>query len=281
MRKKIRTWLQSLFLSEQDRKTLNDFNKYNNYASQAVEEEGMNDKFLYDFKGDTWGGGRFNNGGGFISVDSINGAELVEGTPLPPTAGAEDPAGAADAPAPKEQKIIKIAIKPKDVVDELEKVPTHWSLEGLDAKIAILKSKETLLKNNHYSKREVSAMIECVENRKKFVADLKVRDFFNRFDNTNDEKIDKLLGKYKFVMKTADLFIPEFPDDAIQTMKDYTEQVEAICGKKPIFYVIAEESKFKKAYEKRDPILLAQSPFGFYWQILGAWDEEMQILSEL
>ena len=38
---------------------------------------------------------------------------------------------------------------------------------------------------------------------------------------------------------------------------------------------------FRKAYEKRDPILLAQSPFGFYWQILGAWDKEMLLLGEL
>jgi hypothetical protein len=45
--------------------------------------------------------------------------------------------------------------------------------------------------------------------------------------------------------------------------------------------VIAEPDKFRKAYEKRDPILLVQSPFGFYWQILGAWDKEMMLLSEL
>ena len=50
---------------------------------------------------------------------------------------------------------------------------------------------------------------------------------------------------------------------------------------RPIFYVIATEDKFRKAYEKRDPILLVQSPFGFYWQILGAWDKEMILLSEL
>jgi uncharacterized lipoprotein len=47
------------------------------------------------------------------------------------------------------------------------------------------------------------------------------------------------------------------------------------------FYVIAEEKSFKSAAEKRDPILLVQSPFGFYWQILGAWDKEMILLSEL
>jgi len=33
--------------------------------------------------------------------------------------------------------------------------------------------------------------------------------------------------------------------------------------------------------EKRDPILLAQSPFGFYYNILGAWEKEMVYLPEL
>jgi hypothetical protein len=65
------------------------------------------------------------------------------------------------------------------------------------------------------------------------------------------------------------------------SMKKYTDNMEKLCKKKPVFYVIAEPDKFKKAYEKRDPILLVQSPFGFYWQILGAWDKEMILLSEL
>ena len=64
-------------------------------------------------------------------------------------------------------------------------------------------------------------------------------------------------------------------------MAAYTEHTVSVCGKKPIFYVIAEPDKFRKAFEKRDPILLVQSPFGFYWQILGAWDKEMLLLGEL
>ena len=30
-----------------------------------------------------------------------------------------------------------------------------------------------------------------------------------------------------------------------------------------------------------NPILLVQSPFGIYWQILGAWDKELVLLEEL
>ena len=171
----------------------------------------------------------------------------------------------------------KIAVKPKDVLSELETIPTPWTLSNLEDKIEVLKYKADLI-TQHYSKREVKALIERLENRKKWH---KFKNFFNEFQNTTDEKIDILLEKYDLVMKTSDLFIPEFPDDAIDVMKKYTDNMKNLCKKKPVFYVIAEPDKFKKAYEKRDPILLVQSPFGFYWQILGAWDKEMILLSEL
>lgn len=176
-----------------------------------------------------------------------------------------------------ENKPLKIKIKPIDVLNELERVPKPWDLNNLDDKISILEYKMELI-TQHYAKREISGLIERLKNRKKWD---KFSKYFSKFENTTDEKIEALLEKYDLVMKTSDIFVPEFPDEAVNVMKSYSEHMMKLCGKKPIFYVIAEESKFKKAYEKRDPILLVQSPFGFYWQILGAWDKEMLILSEL
>ncbi len=45
--------------------------------------------------------------------------------------------------------------------------------------------------------------------------------------------------------------------------------------------MIAENGKFKKEFDRNDPILLAQSPFGIFWDVLGAWDEEILLLEEL
>ena len=70
-------------------------------------------------------------------------------------------------------------------------------------------------------------------------------------------------------------------DEAVNVMKKYTEVTKKMSGESPVFYVIAEAKDFIKKQEKLDPILLVQSPFGFYWQILGAWDKEMLLLSEL
>ncbi len=235
------------------------FKKGNNSTGASFiinSDREFNDTFLFDFKNyrSQYTGVTMNT---FISV------------------GGPDSDSSGDQTSPKSPQ--KIAVKPKDVLAELETIPTPWTLSNLEDKIEVLKYKRDLI-TQHYSKREVEGLIERLENRKKWG---KFKSFFDEFQNTTDEKIDILLEKYDLVMKTSDLFVPEFPDDAIAVMKKYTDNMQKLCKKKPVFYVIAEPDKFKKAYEKRDPILLVQSPFGFYWQILGAWDKEMILLSEL
>jgi hypothetical protein len=225
--------------------------------------DGLDETFLFDFKNYQSGYRGNGNTGTFISFDGMSGG----------ISGSSDEGSSYQT----DKKPKKIAVKPIDVVNELETIPTPWTLSNLQDKIEILEYKRDLI-TQKYSRREVEAMIERLENRKKWD---KFRKFFDDYQNTTDEKIDDLLDKYDLVMKTSDLFVPEFPDVAIQTMKSYTDNMMKLCKKKPVFYVIAEPDKFRKAYEKRDPILLVQSPFGFYWQILGAWDKEMMLLSEL
>lgn len=46
--------------------------------------------------------------------------------------------------------------------------------------------------------------------------------------------------------------------------KEYTEFCLQVCNKKPIFYVIADSKDFQVVNKRRDPILLAQSPYGHF-----------------
>lgn len=232
----------------------------NGYSITADEPDEKNDNYLVDFRRGFIGGGGVVTG--TVSFTGDSSSELVSTTP-----------------APK-----KIKIKPKAVFDELERSPTMWSLENIDTKIEIMKDKAELV-NQTYTKRELNDFISRLEHRKKLREKDKDRktflSYFQQFDTTTDEKVEALLDKYELVMKDADIFIPEFPDEAIKIMKTFNRKVERVTGKKPVYYVIAEDSKFEKKYEKRDPILLAQSPFGFYYHILGAWDTEMIYLPEL
>lgn len=166
---------------------------------------------------------------------------------------------------------------PLSVMNELATVPIPFSLENLDDKIAVLKDK-TKLTFQRYAIEQIEGLIVCLENRKKYEEH---HEFYTRFPNTTDEKIEDLLSKYSLEMKSSDLFVPTFPDDAVKIMKEYNNTTKKATGKSAVFYVIAEAEDFVKKVKKLDPILLAQSPFGFYWQILGAWDKEMLLLSEL
>lgn len=253
MRKRIKKLvLYLLGLSQEEINSINQYSQYQKTVMNTVVSAEMNDIYLFDFK--NWASQYNGMGTGFIGISadgSVNGTvSKIES---------------------------KIKIKPIDVLNELENVPTIPSLVMLDEKISILKDKTKLIQQN-YAKREVEGLIERLENRKKYNEH---KDFFGKFQSTTEEKITPLLKKYELVMKTADIFIPEFPAEAVKVMKEYTEKLQSICGKKPVFYVIAEEKDFKSAYEKRDPILLAQSPFSFTYDILGAWDKEMLCLAEL
>lgn len=170
-------------------------------------------------------------------------------------------------------------VTPVSVKHELGNVPSPFNtnLRDLDEKISTLKDKAKLL-NQKFSKRQINGLIKRLENRKKYKYEA---NFYSSFPNTTDDKIEDLLSKYKLVMKKSDLFVPTFPKEAIDIMKKYTEVTKELTGETPVYYVIAEVKDFKKKQKKLDPILLAQSPFGFYFQILGAWDKEILCLSDL
>lgn len=186
----------------------------------------------------------------------------------------------SDSNAPKKPTDARKEVNPKDVYDELSRIDCPFDLdeESINNKIDLLKRKIELGDDQRYTKKQMEGMIDCLQYRKQYKEH---EGFFSKFGYTNQEKIDNLLKEYKLSMQKSTLFIPEFPESAVKIMEMYSEHVDAITGKKPVFYVIAKPETFKKKYEKHDPILLVQSPFGFCWQILGAWDDELTVLEEL
>lgn len=173
----------------------------------------------------------------------------------------------------------KINVRPKDVFDELERVPNPIDLdpESISKKIELLERKIKLGDIQFYTEQQMRGMIVRLKNRVHYNEH---KEFYEQYQYTTQEKIDELLEKYHLCIKKSTLFVPTFPDDAINAMESYSKETKKFTNR-PEYYVIAKEDDFKKKERKLDPILLVQSPFGFYWQILGAWDEEMLLLDEL
>ena len=178
-------------------------------------------------------------------------------------------------------------VTPKQVFHELERVQTMFSLLDIEKKILLFKSMTSLIRRENMG--GIKATLGDIElrltARLKYRNDKAVRAFFDQFQNTTDVLIENLLARYEHLrIGPADDFIPEMPDDALTYMLDYAKWTHKVTGKKPVFYLIAGENDFKRqecGRANRDPILIVQSPFGFYWQILGAWDEEMRHVQEL
>lgn len=131
----------------------------------------------------------------------------------------------------------------------------------------------------NYGRAEVFSMIERLNARRKYLAHRATFDDFAY--TTNDALREVLAANNHLEARPVGPMLPDLPKEAVDAMHRYTKATEDVTGKRPVFYLISEKKEERKVQRKRDPILLAQSPFGFFWQILGAWDKEVVLLEEL
>ncbi len=152
----------------------------------------------------------------------------------------------------------------------------NGQIQDFKDKLKIIKSSESDWRNGV---QEVASILARLESRLKYKNHIA---FFDSYAYTTTTKINELIKAHSYLkIGEVEQFIADMPNEATVEMKKYTEETIKLCDKKPLFYIIANKKDFKNAETRRDPILLAQSPFGHFWQILGAWDEEMLFLEDL
>ena len=232
-------------------------------GQNAVKES----KYLPDFYT------AFNNGNtlyGYTSISDITNSsvvtKIVEGTETKPK------------PEPLTPKTVYDLKMLHDQTFQLNVDPVY-----IDQQLADFKDKLGLIKSEEYDMargvQEISSIIVRLENRKKYG---EVKDFFEEYPYTSSSKIDEVVKAHDY-LKIGQIaqFLADMPKEAVEAMKQYNEHTDAICGKQAVFYIIADKKDFEKTTKRRDPILLAQSPFGHFWNIIGAWDKEMLLLENL
>lgn len=152
----------------------------------------------------------------------------------------------------------------------------------IDGQIADFKTKLAMMKDpqyDHMGSSEIGSIILRMENRKKYAT---VRKTFEKFPYTTNKRIEAVIKSHSYLqLGEVSQFLADMPAEATEAMKEYNAVTTELCDKKAVFYIIANKKDFQKTNSRRDPILLAQSPFGHFWQIIGAWDEEMLFLEEL
>lgn len=153
----------------------------------------------------------------------------------------------------------------------------------VDKQVADFKDKLALIKSEEYDMQrgtsQISSILIRMENRKKYA---KFNDFFEQYPYTTTTKINELVKEHNYLkMGQVAQFLADMPAEAVAVMKEYNKKTKELCDKQAVFYIIADKKDFEETKKRRDPILLVQSPFGHFWQILGAWDKEMILIEEL
>lgn len=177
-------------------------------------------------------------------------------------------------------KKIKTEAKPIEVWELLRNTNDPVvDCSELDEKIKIINDRIRVL-SEYTGDRDINEEKQCIiylEARKKYE---KYKEKF-AYPTTNMKMMNELCDLYTLKIASINQYSGTMPKEAIDELDKYTKSFKKVTGKLPSVRLIVPEKDFKVEEKKRDPILLAESPFGNWWYILGAWDKEVLIVDEL
>jgi hypothetical protein len=170
----------------------------------------------------------------------------------------------------------RIVVKPKDVVDELvDKETPNLDFNNAGAKIKAIEKRAKFMKDDlQITPHDEYIAIGFLKARKKYA---RIKHKFP-WAITTEAKMGALLSKYKLQIGSMSGYHKCVPNEAVDEMEKFIKAFAKVSSAKPEFVLILDKGGKE---EKLDPILLAKSPFGFYYYILGAWDKEREFIDEL
>lgn len=176
----------------------------------------------------------------------------------------------------------RIEVNPKEIIAEFEQA-VDVNVEDLQKKLDLAYERAELYKNTLRAPipDDIRHAICVLEARKNYP----LVSQWIPWKTTTQAKIDALCKKYKLSHRSTSDFIPELPQKAVEEITAYKKVHEAAFAHEPkvktlvSLSIIAPTKMFRE--RKGDPILLAKSPFGDFFYVLCAWDEEVKFVQEL
>lgn len=176
--------------------------------------------------------------------------------------------------SPTEQTDKREVKKPVDVVNQILVEQPVMDLDNLDQKIKVVKRRIRVLAEQSVATGDDQRALDYLIARKGY---LKYGKLFN-WSITTQEKINELLSKYKLMQVSLGGYARNIPNEALDEIEQFALAYEYILETPPEFQLICDEGGPE---QKKDPILLARSPFGNWWYVLGAWDKEVEYVDDL
>lgn len=177
--------------------------------------------------------------------------------------------------SPEEAVDIRIEKKPVDVVNDILIDEPVLDLTDLDRKIRVVKRRARILKEElNVETRNETLALNFLKARKKYK---QCKKLFS-WKVTTQEKIHDLLSKYKLRQVNFSGYHRNVPNEALDEIEKFLAAWKKIMDYDPALLLIIDDGGKE---QKKDPILLAPSPFGNWFYVLGAWDKEVQYVDEL
>lgn len=165
--------------------------------------------------------------------------------------------------------------KPVEVVDSIMIDQPEMDLANLDEKIKVVKRRIKVLNEQSVNLGDEREALNYLQNRKLYI---KNQNLF-RWKVTTDAKIQELLGRYKLMLVPFQSYSKNVPNEALDEIEAFTKAFEEIIDEgHPCLSLICDQGGPE---HKKDPILLAKSPFGKWYYVLGAWDKEVEYVDDL
>ncbi len=169
----------------------------------------------------------------------------------------------------------RIAKKPVEVFKEILSEEPKVNLNNLDQQIALVKRRMNFLIDElGMQASDEKEALKFLEARKELV---KNKTLFG-WAVTTFSKIEELCKKYKVRLVDFQSFYKCVPMEAIDELEKFIDAYRKVSKDEPILKLIIDEGGKET---KKDPILLASSPFGKWFFVLGAWDKEVEIVDDL
>lgn len=178
--------------------------------------------------------------------------------------------------SPKSEKKVdeRIEKKPVEVFKEIISEKPKIDLTNLDKKIEMIKKRIEVLESAGVSISDEKEAISFLEARKKYQ---KYKDEF-KWEITTISSVENLCKKYKLRSVGINSFYKSLPMEAINELEKFINSYNKVSNINPVLTLIIDEGGKE---DKKDPILLAGSPFGKWYYLLGAWDKEVEFVDDL
>jgi hypothetical protein len=168
----------------------------------------------------------------------------------------------------------RIDKKPVEVVDLIIGEKPVIVTDQLDKQIKIVKRRIGILKEQKCNVRDEEMALGFLKARTKWK---KLGEKF-KWAITTNTLIEKLCKEYKVQKVSFVGYSRNVPHEALDEIEQFMDLWNRCRDDEPVLNLICDQGGKET---RKDPILLASSPFGNWWYILGAWDREVEIIDDL